>query len=225
MARQLQTLEADALQALGQGPASRGAASVAVNADSLATWFTPVLHEAATWADTELDLHIEDQDHSSRLLRQGDVLGAVTTDPKPVGGCRVEPLGVMRYIPAASAELHQRFRNSDGINWSQIPVLRFSAKDEMQHRVLRSRGVENFPPTHTIPSSEGFLEAARAGLGWGMIPEQQLQEDDGPGGLVPLDPTLRYDVALYWQCWSLSSPRLDRITQAVRRASHSLHTA
>ncbi|MGO4586791.1 LysR family transcriptional regulator ArgP [Arthrobacter sp. 2RAF6] len=221
-ARQIQALEADALQSLGQGPAGRATVSVAVNADSLATWFIPVLHEAATWADTELDLHIEDQDHSSSLLRQGDVLGAVTTEPKPVGGCRAELLGVMRYIPAASLELQQRYETTEGINWPEMPMLRFSANDDMQHRLLRSQGVERFPPTHTIPSSEGFLEAARSGLGWGMIPEQQLQPGLRKGGLVPLPGAAAHDVALYWQCWSLASPRLERITAAVRAAAIKL---
>lgn len=221
-ARQIQALETEALQSLGQGPVGRTTASVAVNADSLATWFTPVLHEAATWSDTDLDLHIEDQDHSSRLLRQGDVLGAVTTDPKPVGGCRVEPLGVMRYIPAASLELQQRYKTAEGINWQEMPMLRFSANDDMQHRLLRSQGVEHFPPTHTIPSSEGFLDAARAGLGWGMIPELQLQPGLRRGGLVPLPAAPHQDIALYWQCWSLASPRLERITAAVRTAGGQL---
>lgn len=221
-ARQIQELEADALHSLGQGPAGRTTVSVAVNADSLATWFTPVLHEAATWADTELDLHIEDQDHSSRLLRQGDVLGAVTTEPKPVGGCRAEPLGVMRYIPAALPALRERYETADGINWPEMPMLRFSTNDDMQHRHLRSQGVERFPPTHTIPSSEGFLEAARAGLGWGMIPEQQLEHGTVRGGLTALPGATAHDVALYWQCWSLASPRLERITAAVRTAGSTL---
>ena len=222
-ARQIQALEADALQSLGQGHSGRTTASVAVNADSLATWFTPVLHEAATWPDTELDLHIEDQDHSSRLLRQGDVLGAVTTDPKPVGGCRAELLGIMRYVPAASLGLQQRFETAGDINWQEMPMLRFSANDGMQHRLLRSRGVEDFPPTHTIPSSEGFLEAARAGLGWGMIPEQQLHPAIRSRGLAPIAGAPHQDVALYWQCWSLTSPRLERITEAVRSAGQFLH--
>lgn len=160
-ARQIQELEADALHSLGQGPAGRTTASVAVNADSLATWFTPVLHEAATWADTELDLHIEDQDHSSRLLRQGDVLGAVSTEPKPVGGCRAEPLGVMRYIPAASPALRERYETADGINWPEMPMLRFSTNDDMQHRHLRSQGVERFPqPTPFLPPKDSSRRRA-----------------------------------------------------------------
>lgn len=222
LARQVRLLEVDALHALGHSPVKGSVTSVAVNADSLATWFRPVLREAAGWAGSELHLHIEDQDHSSHLLRQGDVLGAVTTDPKPVGGCRVEPLGVMRYIPAATAELQQRFRTADGINWSAMPILRFSARDDMQHRLLRRKGIENVPTAHTIPSSEGFLEAVQAGLGWGMLPELQLQEAQR-GTLLALEPPLHHDVRLYWQCWSISSPRLDLITSAVRSASAPLN--
>ena len=81
-------LEAEARESLGAETSALTSTPVAVNADSLATWFLPVLEDAAGWADTTLDLHIEDQDHSTRLLRQWDVLGAVTSDPSPVDGCR-----------------------------------------------------------------------------------------------------------------------------------------
>ena len=104
-ARQVQVLEAEALHSLRHGVSSRTVTPLAVNADSLATWFVPVLHEAAGWSDTTLDLHVEDQDHSSRLLRQGDVIGAVTGDPAPVSGCRLERLGstIARICYAAGA--------------------------------------------------------------------------------------------------------------------------
>src|SRR5215468_1239105 len=49
---------------------------VAVNADSLATWFRDVLREAAGWAATAIRLHVEDQAYSQELLRSGDVLAA-----------------------------------------------------------------------------------------------------------------------------------------------------
>jgi LysR family transcriptional regulator (chromosome initiation inhibitor) len=226
MARQVQVLEAETRRALGDGVSSRAVTPVAVNADSLATWFVPVLSEAAGWADTALDLHVEDQDHSSRLLRQGDVIGAVTADPTPVNGCRAERLGFMRYVPVATPALHRRFTDDDGIDWAGMPVLQFNAKDDLQHRTLRARGVPASPPRHTVPSSEGFLAALRAGLGWGMIPELQLGTDLADGSLVLLEQHAHHDVALYWQTWTLESERLNRITAAVRRAArHRLRSA
>jgi LysR family transcriptional regulator (chromosome initiation inhibitor) len=226
MARQVQVLEAEASAALGNGVASRAQLPVAVNADSLATWFVPVLHEAAGWQDTMLDLHVEDQGYSSQLLRQGDVMGAVTSDPVPVNGCRVELLGHMRYIPVAAAGLHRQFAGSAGADWADMPVLKFNAKDNLQRQLLAAKGVEQSPPTHTVPSSEGFLAAIKAGLGWGMVPELQLANELAEGSLVLLEEDAHEDVPLYWQSWTLDSARLHRITRTVRDAGrHRLRSA
>lgn len=222
MARQMQLLEAETRHTLGQGEAARTVTPLAVNADSLATWFVPVLGEAAAWTDTTLDLRVEDQDHSSRLLRQGDVLGAVTSDPSPVNGCRAEKLGDMRYLPVATPALRRRFQDDDGADFARMPVLQFNAKDDLQQRFLHSHGVTEAPPKHLIPSSEAFLAALRAGLGWGLIPELQLESDLDDGTLVLLEDDAHADVPLYWQTWTLKSERLDRITETVRRAAHLL---
>ena len=61
-----------------------------------------VLAEAVNWDATAILLHVEDQAHSQELLRSGDVLAAVTNSPAAVQGCTAEPLGVLRYVPAAA---------------------------------------------------------------------------------------------------------------------------
>lgn len=221
MARQVQVLEAEAWALLGNGVSSRAVAPIAVNADSLATWFAPVLRDASDWSGTVLDLHVEDQDHSSRLLRSGDVIGAVTADPVPVNGCRVEQLGLMRYLPVVTPDLRARFALGDGgegVDWQRMPVVQFNAKDDLQHQLLRARGVGSSPPTHLIPTSEAFLAAVRAGLGWGMMPELQLGTDLADGSLVLLEEFAHHDVALYWQSWTLDSARLNQITESIRQA-------
>lgn len=219
MARQVEILAAETLTELGADGDSRTSTPVAVNADSLATWFVPVLAEAAEWSNTTIDLHVEDQDHSSHLLRRGDVLGAVTADPVPVGGCRIEPLGSMRYLPLASATLHERFSTERGVDWARMPVLLFNAKDELQRRLLDRHGVEHAPPTHIVPSSEGFLASVKAGLGWAMIPASQIGTEIEDGSLLLLDRRGHEDVELHWQTWALTSARVDRLTEAIRRAA------
>lgn len=219
MARQVQVLEAEASAALGAGSPARAHLPVAVNADSLATWFIPVLHQAAGWDDAALDLLVEDQGFSSRLLRDGAVMGAVTSDPVPVSGCRVELLGSMRYIPVAAPGLHRRFSTSGAPDWSAMPVLKFNAKDTLQQQLLTAKGVAGPPPTHTVPSSQGFFAAVKAGLGWGMIPELQLDGELERGALVRLEEHTHQDVALYWQAWALDSERLGRMGAAVRAAA------
>lgn len=223
-ARQQQLLERELRSELSAtGGSGAAPLAVAVNADSLATWFVRVVAQCASWPDVSLQLHVEDQAHSATLLRTGTVLGAVTSEPVAVQGCSVERLGTMRYVPVASPELAARWARGRTVDWAGMPVVRFNAKDDLQHRVLTARGVTSPPPTHVVPSSEGFLAAVRAGLGWGVLPEEQLGEDVQSGRLVRLPGRDRIDVPLYWQRWRLQSARIDRVTAAVRAAATSLH--
>lgn len=221
-ARQMVLLEEDARAAMGDGGGVAVDLPVAVNADSLATWFEPVLGAAAGWGDARLQLEVEDEEYSADHLRRGSVVGAVTADPTPVAGCRTEALGAMRYLPVAAPRLADRFTRGRGVDWARMPVLRFNAKDELQRGVLRGLGVTTDLPTSQIPSSEGFVAAVRAGLGWAMVPEAQLGDDLESGRLVLLRSRAHRDVPLYWQVWTLGTSRIDRLGDAVHDAARRL---
>ncbi|UFS60683.1 LysR family transcriptional regulator ArgP [Subtercola endophyticus] len=131
-ARQVALLEFDTALALGaafggvgglDGDASRpgsdasGAAhvrpvsiAIAVNADSLGTWFLESLASLASTLNAVFDLHRDDQEHTTALLRSGTVLAAVTSTPEPVQGCTSEPLGTMRYRAVCSPAFAARWR-------------------------------------------------------------------------------------------------------------------
>src|SRR5260370_12015985 len=101
VARPLRTIRAEAAHELGTGPPDlKAVIPVAVNADSLATWFLPAL--AAVEPPCVFDLHRSDQDQTAELLRDGTVMAAVTTPAEPVPGCTVQRLGRMRYRPRAA---------------------------------------------------------------------------------------------------------------------------
>jgi LysR family transcriptional regulator (chromosome initiation inhibitor) len=194
---------------------------VAVNADSLATWFRPVLDELGTWGGVALRLFVEDQAFSGDLLRRGEALAAVSSDPRPVQGCRVERLGTMRYVPAASPAFAERWRGGRRMDWAAMPVVVFNEKDDIQDSVLRRHGVERPPVVHRVPTSADFHEAVRRGLGWAAIPEAQLLPDLDAGQLVVLSKRDHVDVVLMWHRWRLDSPVLARLTDAVRAAAAS----
>jgi len=192
---------------------------VAVNADSLTTWFRDVLATAAGWDGTAIRLQVEDQAYSQQLLRSGDVLAAVTSDPEAVQGCSVEPLGALHYVPAAAAAFAGRWRRGGAPDWAAMPTVVFGAKDDLQRDMLRRRGVPQLPPVvHQVPTSADFLEAVRIGLGWGMLPEPQARAGLASGQLVRLSGDV-LDVPLFWQRWRLDSPRLTTLTDAVREAA------
>jgi LysR family transcriptional regulator (chromosome initiation inhibitor) len=194
---------------------------VAVNADSLAAWFRDVLAEVTTWEGTSIRLRVEDQGYSQELLRRGDVLAAVTSDPAAVQGCSVDPLGALRYLPAAAPSLADRWRRGAAPDWAAMPVVIFNDKDDIQHELLRRHGVEQGPPVvHQVPSTADFYAAVRMGLGWGMLPEPQARADLASGELIRLSGDV-IDIPLHWQRWRLDSPKLTALTAAVRTAAAS----
>jgi LysR family transcriptional regulator, chromosome initiation inhibitor len=149
------------------------------------------------------------------------VLAAVTSDPAAVQGCSVEPIGTMRYRPAASPAFAERWRTGRGFDWARMPVVVFNEKDALQHEVLAARGLGPPPVVHRVPTSADFHEAVRLGLGWGLLPRAQLDPDLASGALVLLSRREHVDVPLHWQRWRLRSPTLDRLTAAVRSACPS----
>jgi LysR family transcriptional regulator (chromosome initiation inhibitor) len=215
LAHQLALL-ADEAYAEIAGGAGTPRIPVAVNADSLATWFLPAL---AALPGATFEIHQEDQDHSAALLRDGAVMAAVTAEAQPVQGCRVERLGSMRYLAVCSPDYRRRFL-PDGPTaeaLSAAPILVFNRKDTLQARFAhRLTGRRLDPPVTYLPSSQGFVEAARLGLGWGMVPEEMVRAGLDSGGLLALAPGHRLDVPLYWQRWRLDSPVLAALTEAVR---------
>lgn len=220
LGRQLRLLADEADLALAGGDESATELSVSVNADSLATWFRPVLAAVAAFEPADgvaLRLHVEDESRSHELLRRGDALAAVTTDPTPVQGCTARALGVLRYHAVAAPEVLERHRRGRGVAWEAMPMIVFNELDGLQDRLLLERGVARPPVVHRVPSTTDFLEAIRAGLGWGLVPFSQVREDDER--LVRLPSAGPLDVALHWQRWRLRSPALETLTDAVLAAA------
>jgi LysR family transcriptional regulator, chromosome initiation inhibitor len=222
LGRQTRFLYTEAAQALTTAAAVE--LPVAVNADSLASWFRDVLAAATNWEGTSIQLRVEDQGYSQELLRRGDVLAAVTSDPTAVQGCSVDSLGALRYLPAAAPSVAARWRRGAAPDWAAMPVVIFNDKDDLQHELLRRHGVEQGSPVvHQVPSTADFYAAIRMGLGWGMLPESQARADLAAGELVRLSGDV-IDIPLHWQRWRLDSPKLAALTAAVRiAASHLLH--
>jgi LysR family transcriptional regulator, chromosome initiation inhibitor len=221
LAAQIALLEAEALGEMGGGEGAPPRITLAVNADSMATWFIGVF---AALDGVVFDIRIEDQDHSARLLREGVVMGAVTTERRPVPGCRVQPLGVMRYIPVASPSYLKRYL-PDGFtarSVAEAPSLAWNREDALQDELARKAFRRNIARlVHFVPTAEGFGAAVRAGLGWGMYPEQLAAAELAVGSFVRVS-DVHLDIPLYWQCWKLDSPMVKAITEAVRSAAEDL---
>lgn len=229
LARQIGLLMDDAEAEL-HGTTGRGAGagvmtrfSLAINVDSVATWFRPAFAVIARERQILLHLHIEDQDHTATLLQEGHAVAAVTTSGTQVPGCSTEPLGHMRYLPVCSPALLGGV-SPPRADPSRLPMVRFGLKDDLHHTYLRQIDAAHEPPTHFIPSNPEFLAAVRLGLGWGILPEAQVTDDVATGRLVLLRHHGTLAVPLYWQRWRIESATLDHVTGIVRSAaSAGLH--
>ncbi|MBT9607376.1 LysR family transcriptional regulator ArgP [Microbacterium sp.] len=217
LARQLALLEHDALTAIGAEGGAVASVPLAVNADSLATWFLPPLARVAARRPVVFDLHRDDQDFTAGLLETGAVMAAVTSRDVPVAGCRVRGLGILRYEAVAAAGFAERWF-ADGVDaaaLSAAPVVDFDRRDDLQSRWLSSQGIPTSePPRHRVPASQDFATAIELGLGWGLLPGFHFTEGVRTGALVRLggDPV---DVPLFWQQWNLTSPLLDEVAEEV----------
>ena len=231
LARQYALLEHDALEQFGLrdgGDDQDGALAViplAVNADSLASWFLAPLARLSVRHPVVFDLHRDDQDFTAGLLEAGTVMAAVTSRAAPVAGCTSRPLGVLRYEAVAAPDYLARVMpgSVDGASLARAPFIDFDRRDDLQREWLRQRGVDAARvPRHYVPASRDFAEAIMRGLGWGMLPhvqaaswveEQKLVSLGGPG----------IDVPLYWQQWNLRSELLDDIAaEIMAEASRAL---
>lgn len=214
----------ESLPAFVADSAARVTLPIAVNADSLATWFAPVLTGFAAAAPVLMEVAVDDQDHTAGWLRTGVVMAAVTGTARAATGCNSRPLGSMRYLAAASPDFMQRYF-PDGVrpgSLAQAPSLVFNAKDELQvrwvHRLCH-RHVEL--PRHTLPSAQAFVTASLAGMGWGLHPLHLIENHILTGALMELVPNTPLDVPLHWQQARAASALLDGLTREVVAAART----
>lgn len=194
---------------------------IAVNADSLATWFVAAMAKTDGYL---FDLVLDDEDYSAEWLRRGEVVAAVTAHGKPIQGCDCHPLGALRYVATASPGYVRRWF-PEGLSEAaaaRAPCLIFNQKDRLQVLWLRRvLGAEPRPPLHWLPSSQAFVDAALAGIGWAMNPEVLVKEHLRAGRLVALKEDLPLDVPLFWQQSRIVGPLLADLTRAVREAARA----
>ena len=227
--KQLRLLRADLERDLKElAPSSTGGAreeeriSIAVNADSIATWALPALNDLARQG-LPMEIITDDQDFTHEWLREGEVLGCVTTLKQALRGCKVVPLGAMNYIVVANAD-YAKQRCPQGLtphNFRELPFIAFNRKDDGQTEfVSKAFGLKRVTLSQLfVPSSEGQVRAVLAGWGVSILPELLVRGLLQQGALVNLAPSYALPIQLYWHCWNLESEVLDSLSRALTEAA------
>jgi LysR family transcriptional regulator (chromosome initiation inhibitor) len=224
--RRVQSLEEDLQADFAGEQAAPLSIAIALNNDTLASWFLPALAPFLSREEILLDLTLDDQDHTYTLLEAGRALGCVSTEAQPMRGCAVEPLGAMRYRCMASPDFRARWfgKGMTRAAVQRAPVVVFDRKDRLQTDfLLKHYGVtEDAWPRHYVPASEPYMQAIALGLGWGMLPELQMHDLYKRGVLVDIAPQRPTDIALYWHSWKVQSPRMERLSRALVQAARQM---
>lgn len=219
--RQLQLLEAELRHDLaGDVPDAFTTLAVAVNADSLETWFPEAIADCVAQENLLLQLIVDDQDYTHALLKNGDVIGCVTTQAQALTGCQSVCLGRMPYVCVATPAFARRYF-ADGVSAEALraaPAILFNLKDSLHLNFMADYGLTlNDFPYFTVPAVHALLNVVLAGLGYGLTPRLQVADLLASGRLVDVlagapGPAL----TLYWHSWALQSPKLARFGAAVQ---------
>lgn len=190
---------------------------IALNADSLATWWAAAVAPFCAEHRVVVDHVIEDQDVGLKRMRAGEVAACVCAAEPPLAGARSLYLGAMRYRGLASPAFVRRHFNDDpsADALTRAPAVVFGPDDQLQHRYLAALGIQRPFNHHLCPSSEGFFQLLLRGLGWGMVPELQVRDALRRGELVDVLPGRFIDVPLYWHHWRNGGDLLAELTRQL----------
>jgi LysR family transcriptional regulator, chromosome initiation inhibitor len=201
---------------------------IAVNADSLASWFLPSVLAILKKRQILIQTVVDDQDHTHEWLGNGEVIGCVSALTEPLNGCVAEPLGKMRYRCLSSPSLAQsikRDKRSASIHdLLAHPAVCFNRKDDLQDEFIRQHfGLQqtNYSK-HYFPAVDAYHFALLHGIGWGMQADIQYPSDLKKQVLMDLFPGKTVDVPLYWHHWKKQGQDAQLLTDAIKSSAVKL---
>jgi len=183
--------------------------SIALNRDSLETWFLDLIKETAAFTHMILEVIADDQEHTLDYLKNGRVSACLSTSQKEIIGGKVHFLGNMEYVLVASPEFIKQYfskgtpqeclRAAPGIKFDQNDILH----EKYLEKFFNLNGKEfNY---HVIPSISGFKKFTLLGYGYGLIPRIDIIDEIKKKKLVQLYPNKVWKIPLYWHYWAVES--------------------
>ncbi len=193
--------------------------AIGLNSDSLTTWFYAAVEPFLKEMNVTLDLRVDDQEETHKMLKEGTVMGCISSRKISMQGCNTTYLGSMNYRLTASPGFMSEFFPEGFISKAvkQAPAVIFNKKDTQHYQLLKTvfRKKITDIPIHYIPAVKEYARFITEGLGYGMLPDQTSEELLKTGKLIDITPSHHMLVKLYWHCWNLKSDLLDRFTSAL----------
>ncbi|STX40382.1 LysR family transcriptional regulator [Legionella donaldsonii] len=222
--RRTRLLEEHLLQEIQQDTPAR--LSVALNRDSLETWFVRLLEELTLLEKINIDIITDDQEVTIDYFRKGSVSACVTSYDRPLPGCECVLLGHMDYLLVASPSFiarHFKAKKSVIDNLLAAPVIIFDSRDRLPEHYFKHFFAHSFTRYryHKVPSVQGYKQFALKGYGYGWIPSLDIRDELAQGLLVELCPDKRWLMPLYLHYWQLPARQyklfIEKIAEGAKR--------
>lgn len=200
--------------------------SIAINRDSLETWFLALIEETTTFSSVMLEVIADDQERTLDYFKNGLASACLSTSAKGAAGSHVAFLGNMEYLLVASPSFKKEHFGKGDIkkNLLEAPAIKFDQNDILHERYLEKYfGLNgNEVNYQIIPSVQGFKKYALLGYGYCLIPKIDIQVELKKKQLVLLSDKA-WSVPLYWHYWALESPFYQKFnTDIILHASKKL---
>lgn len=183
--------------------------SIALNRDSLETWFLDLIERTNIFNNVTLEIIADDQELTLDYLRKGLVSACLSTSEKAIIGGSVTFLGNMEYLLVASPEFIEHYFSDKDQKKCLLnaPAIKFDKNDKLHERYLEkffglNGGGLSF---HIVPSVRGFKKYILLGYGYGLIPKLDILKELKNKKLLQLHKDKVWKIPLYWHYWDIES--------------------
>jgi LysR family transcriptional regulator (chromosome initiation inhibitor) len=211
-------LEQDLKERLPQLGIKQRNINIAVNADSLSTWWFNTVSKVALNLGIYFNIVVADQDVAIKKMTEGDVIACLCSTKKSLAGARAIKIRTMNYRMYANKAFHKRYFADNSIEDAIIstPAIIYGKDDDLHNAFLRKIKSETNYPYHTVPDAGGLVQSIFAGIGYGLLADEQVAtladssclEDIAPGEFLAVD--------LYWHYWRNSSDTLIKFSHSLK---------
>jgi LysR family transcriptional regulator, chromosome initiation inhibitor len=200
---------------LGNAP-SMPDVTLAVDADSLSTWFGRALPALMSPPRCQMEVRTAESEDALALVREGAVYGcvaAVTPGQDIANGTSMTRLGTMRYqCVATPAFAAHWFGDGFIVDAVQLAPAVVSERKLLGRFLQQELGFAGAHPRHTLPMPDSCIAD---GVAYGLIPELLAIGPVAAGSLVDLLPGRTLDVELAWHAWNIDTPFTRTLSEHV----------
>lgn len=193
--------------------------AIGVDAHSLDTWFNRVARRLIQRNTIDLEVVVDDADPSFPALTRGEIIGCISTVPRPARGCAATPIGEMEYRCVATPEfMQQHFTSGFALHAATAaPAVLLGRRTALHDRYLEAVfGVTvGHYRKHFLPSPTSQLQAILSGVGYGPLPEYTARSRLASGELVDVLREMPFPVGLYWHHWRAAPPVCESISAEI----------